>query len=1011
MRRSPCAALGLTVAVFAAIAQGQVNQTITSVTDPYTGGSKLAPGGLALIQGTFLGQNPTVTIASLKAYTVVPPFLNNGRSMVVQIPVDAPLGTSDLVVTLASGPLPAFPVSLTTYAPVAIAATAGSFFSPAHTSGLPVTANTPAAPGETVIVSAIGLGPTSPTVATGSASPAGANTLAAVSVTLGGVPVGGAMAALAPGSIGIYQVSFMVPPGTAAGKSLVNVTVGGATSNGVTLSVGPAPTAPAVATVVDQASGGAALCPGDLASIYGLNFGANPSVTFSGKAAYVVSGPANNQVTVEIPVDAATGTANVVVTAGGQSSAPVSVNLSAVAPALFGTPVHASSGAPVTPSNPALPNETITLTAIGLGATSPVVPTGTPAPANTAVVNPPAVLLAGATINNAAATLAPGQVGVYQVSFTLRNPPPTGNAVLLRLQGGPVGAVAGSNILTIAIALSLAAPAINGLDNIYSYLQPGAPNYGIAQGSIFSIFGSNLAQGMSNGLQSAPLPLKLQQASVSVSVNGTTTQAPLYYASPGQLVAILPSSTPAGDGTITVNNGNASGSAGIHVVQSAFGILTLNQGGSGPAAAFDANYDLLGFTQALNPGDYFVLWGTGLGPIAGDDAQVPAQANLDNVPITLEVGGIPAQVAYHGRSAFAGLDQVVGIVPQGVTPGCWVSVSVRSGRIVSNFATLPVAPTGRVCTDPTMGLTASMIQTLASKGSIQAGFLELRKNGAAVPNGGGFGLAVNDIATAQFFSVNRSDFAAFTLGPSIGSCIVSRTYSSDAPWGRLTSTPLDAGTAIDVTGPGGQAQAGFQSNLPAYFGANGIYMVAPEYLPWQGGGGAYIGVVGGATQAGNAPPFVSDTGGDPVTFANGGGGSAVGGFQVATKFLSSVFSLPQAATLPLSTVSLSTGFTVNWSNADPNSFVQITGRSTGGTGGAQATVQFTCAAPASAGQFTIPQAVLLSLPSETAIAANPAFTAALQIGEMGFPQAFSALGIDIGLVRTSVLFTAPVYFQ
>jgi hypothetical protein len=65
-------------------------------------------------------------------------------------------------------------------------------------------------------------------------------------------------------------------------------------------------------------------------------------------------------------------------------------------------------------------------------------------------------------------------------------------------------------------------PVITGVLNNYSYIVPGLPNYGIAPGTIFVIFGTGLSTAAPPVLQSsaAPgLPNILNQTSVSVTVN------------------------------------------------------------------------------------------------------------------------------------------------------------------------------------------------------------------------------------------------------------------------------------------------------------------------------------------------------------------------------------------------------------------------------------------------------------------------------------------------------------
>src|SRR4051794_31204041 len=124
-------------------------------------------------------------------------------------------------------------------------------------------------------------------------------------------------------------------------------------------------------------------------------------------------------------------------------------------------------------------------------------------------------------------------------------------------------------------ATAVAQPVVSAVENNYSYVAPGLPSYGIAQGSIFVIFGSNLAS-TATGLQNVPLKTTLNGVTVTATVGGVSKQALLYYVTATQIAGILPSSTPVGTGTIVVNNnGSSSAPAPLTVVQSAFGILSL----------------------------------------------------------------------------------------------------------------------------------------------------------------------------------------------------------------------------------------------------------------------------------------------------------------------------------------------------------------------------------------------------------------------------------------------------
>lgn len=60
-------------------------------------------------------------------------------------------------------------------------------------------------------------------------------------------------------------------------------------------------------------------------------------------------------------------------------------------------------------------------------------------------------------------------------------------------------------LLACLAAPAFAQPRVDALQNNYSFLIPGDPNYGIARGSIFVMYGQNLAN-TSTGLQSATTP-------------------------------------------------------------------------------------------------------------------------------------------------------------------------------------------------------------------------------------------------------------------------------------------------------------------------------------------------------------------------------------------------------------------------------------------------------------------------------------------------------------------------
>lgn len=184
--------------------------------------------------------------------------------------------------------------------------------------------------------------------------------------------------------------------------------------------------------------------------------------------------------------------------------------------------------------------------------------------------------------------------------------------------------------------LAIAAPSIarSAVYNNASYATDGALNRGIAQGSVFAIFGTGLGP---MGLVQAdrfPLAKELAGTSVRVTVKGAAADAYPLYVSEGQVGAILPSTTPLGDGTVTVSfQGQTSAPQPIVVVRRNFGVFTLNQAGSGPAILqnFVAENNLPGNTllTPARPGQTVILWGTGLGPVEAGESDGPAPGNFD----------------------------------------------------------------------------------------------------------------------------------------------------------------------------------------------------------------------------------------------------------------------------------------------------------------------------------------------------------------------------------------------
>ena len=106
-----------------------------------------------------------------------------------------------------------------------------------------VDSSNPAAPGDLVLIYCTGLGAVTNQPPTGSAAPANplAETIGKPTVRIGGAQANLQFSGLAPGLVGLYQVNAYVPSGIAGGAAVpVTVSIGGLTSNTVTMAVGTA---------------------------------------------------------------------------------------------------------------------------------------------------------------------------------------------------------------------------------------------------------------------------------------------------------------------------------------------------------------------------------------------------------------------------------------------------------------------------------------------------------------------------------------------------------------------------------------------------------------------------------------------------------------------------------------------------------------------------------------------------------------------------------------------------
>jgi uncharacterized protein (TIGR03437 family) len=507
------------------------------------------------------------------------------------------------------------------------------------------------------------------------------------------------------------------------------------------------------------------------------------------------------------------------------------------------------------------------------------------------------------------------------------------------------------------------------------------------------IYGSNLSGTSLVQAPSLPLQTTLNNTSATVTVGSTTVNLFMVYTLNTQLAAVLPSTTPVGNGTLKVTYNGQSGSTPIAVVANALGILTANETGTGPAVATHVNNQLITATNAAQTGEEIQIYATGASGLSGgaSDASAPGGVTFPTTNVSIYVGGTkldPSAIKYYGRNpSDPGLDQINIVLPANVT-GCTVSLVMQNGTgasaTVSNTVTLAVTNSGNTCSDSN-GISAagfaSILSAINSKGTVSIGSVDLVQSTVtlSVP------LLKPHLAGTQTSATGGASFEKYTglqftqsgtlFGTSIGSCVIT-IENSNIPTSAITATGLDAGPQIGVMQPSGATVNLTPNSLvgKGYYASpttGGFTSIAPGKYQITGPGGADVGAF---TASLTVPPA--------LTWSN-------------------------ETTIAASAIVRGNPLTLTWTGGDPSSYAYIVGESINPTSSnGSLGASFSCIAPIGPGSFTIPGAVTLSLPATATGVGNFGF---LDLGSVSTPTTFTASGLDFGFVTASSITgtTAP----
>jgi uncharacterized protein (TIGR03437 family) len=489
-------------------------------------------------------------------------------------------------------------------------------------------------------------------------------------------------------------------------------------------------------------------------------------------------------------------------------------------------------------------------------------------------------------------------------------------------------------VLALVCPVAALAQTITGITNNYSYIPAGFPNSGIAPGSIFTLYGSNMSTAPPTvTLQSSAspgIPKTLEGATLTVTVGGFAAHPAMYYATPGQIAAVLPSDTPTGPAVITVSyKGATSNAFPFQVVPHALGLDTYYGTGAGLVTATNSTTGALyNFTNSTKPGETIVLWGSGLGADTADsDTVFTTTPHAVNTPLKIYIGGVAATILYAGSSGYPGLDQLDVTIPENAPLSCSTGVVGVTGngasQTVSNFGSLALSASGGDCNDSIFGISGNTIASLSGLTTVREGNLFVAQ--LVLPASSGSGTMTNNGGIARFTQVTGSSYGSSSGSfYSPGSCFVTQTITLyGAP---PTIIGLDAGN-INLAGPGGSYALTATSK--------GQYAV-------------------------QLPPNAITSSGGAFTY-NGSGGADVGSFKTTINLPNPLLNWTNKSAA--ATINRAQGVEVSWTGGGAGTYVIIMGNSSSEMTGASGT--FTCVANQSALKFLVPDYVTGTLPAGT----------------------------------------------
>jgi uncharacterized protein (TIGR03437 family) len=247
-------------------------------------------------------------------------------------------------------------------------------------------------------------------------------------------------------------------------------------------------------------------------------------------------------------------------------------------------------------------------------------------------------------------------------------------------EGNPLLVTGGDGVLTVGAGTSVSLQSTRVV-NAGSFL-PGP----LAPGELITLIGSGI--GPASVHQPTGSPSSTILGGMSVLFDGIA--APLLYASPNQINAIVPYSVAGKAATQVTVTAQGETIAGVTAPTAATApaIFTLETTGTGPGAILNQDLSVNSKSNPASKGSVIAIFAMGAGqmnPSTVDGQVTGTVLPSPLLPVTVQIGGLQATVTYAGAAPglIAGVLQVNALVPSDLRSGQAVPVEFTIGGVSS----------------------------------------------------------------------------------------------------------------------------------------------------------------------------------------------------------------------------------------------------------------------------------------------------------------------------------------